>query len=119
MVPEDFVVVLITAASLDEASRIGRRLVESRLAACANVVGPIRSIFRWEGAIENQREHLLLVKARAADVPPRAGTRTAGSSSGRSRRGTWGRANRPRRPRCGGGARRRGSRRRSRRSSVT
>ena len=69
MVPEDFVVVLITAASLDEASRIGRRLVESRLAACANVVGPVRSIFRWEGAIENQSEHLLLVKARAADVP--------------------------------------------------
>jgi periplasmic divalent cation tolerance protein len=69
MVPEDFVVVLVTAGSADEASCIGRALVETRLAACANVVGPIRSIYRWQGTIEDGQEHLLLVKARAADVP--------------------------------------------------
>ena len=69
MAPEEFVVVLVTAGSAEEAVRIGRALVEARLAACANVVGPIRSIYRWQGAIEDAPEHLLLVKARAADVP--------------------------------------------------
>ena len=50
-------------------ARIGRALVEERLAACVNVVGPIRSIYRWQGAVEEADEHLLVVKARAADVP--------------------------------------------------
>jgi periplasmic divalent cation tolerance protein len=68
MKPEDFVVVLVTAGSADDAAAIGRTVVEERLAACANVVGPIRSIYRWEGAVEDATEHLLLLKARAADV---------------------------------------------------
>jgi periplasmic divalent cation tolerance protein len=65
---EEFAVVLVTAGSADEAARIGRTLVEERLVACANVVGPIRSIYRWQGAVEDASEHLLLLKARAADV---------------------------------------------------
>jgi periplasmic divalent cation tolerance protein len=65
---EDFVVVLVTAGDADEAARIGRTLVEERLVACANVIGPIRSIYRWQGAVEDAAEHLLLLKARAADV---------------------------------------------------
>jgi periplasmic divalent cation tolerance protein len=65
----EFVVVLVTAGSHDEAVRIGRALVDERLAGCANVVGPIRSIYRWQGAVEDAAEHLLLIKARAADVP--------------------------------------------------
>lgn len=69
MKPDEVVVVLVTAGSADEAARIGRALVEERLAACANVVGPIRSIYRWKGAVEDEAEHLLLLKARAADVP--------------------------------------------------
>jgi len=69
MKPEDFVVVLVTAAEAEEAARIGRALVEERLAACANLIGPIRSVYRWGGAVEEAAEHLLLVKARAADVP--------------------------------------------------
>jgi len=68
MTPEEFVVVLVTAGSSEEAARIGRALVAERLAACANVVGPIRSIYRWQGAIEDAAEHLLLLKARARDV---------------------------------------------------
>jgi periplasmic divalent cation tolerance protein len=64
----DFVVVMVTAGSAEEAAGIGRALVTERLAACANVVGPIRSIYRWEGAVEDATEHLLLVKARRADV---------------------------------------------------
>ena len=56
MKPEDFVVVLVTAGSAEEGARIGRALVEERLAACANLVGPIRSIYRWEGAVEEAAE---------------------------------------------------------------
>jgi|SRR5689334_3148099 len=67
MTPEEFVVVLVTTASADEAAEIARALVEERLAACANVVGPIRSLFRWEGKIDDATEHMLLIKARAAD----------------------------------------------------
>lgn len=69
MTASDVVVVLVTAGSADEAASIGRTLVEERLAACANVIGPIRSIYRWQDAIEDATEHLLLLKARAADVP--------------------------------------------------
>src|SRR5207249_319106 len=61
---------LTPAAAAEEGARIGRALVEERLAACANLVGPIRSIYRWEGAVEEAAEHLLLVKARAADMSP-------------------------------------------------
>ena len=68
MKAEEFVVVLVTAGSADEAAAIGRTIVEERLAACANVVGPIRSIYRWQGAVEDAAEHLLLLKARTADV---------------------------------------------------
>jgi periplasmic divalent cation tolerance protein len=64
----EFVVVLVTASSAEEAARIGRALVEERLAACANVVGPIRSIYRWQGAVEEADEHLVVLKARAGDV---------------------------------------------------
>jgi len=62
------VVVLVTAPSADEAARMGRVLVDERLAACVNVVGPIRSIYRWEAKIEDEQEHLMLVKARRTDV---------------------------------------------------
>jgi periplasmic divalent cation tolerance protein len=68
MTPEEFVVVLVTAGSADEATRLARALVEERLAACANVIGPIRSIYRWAGAVEEADEHLLILKARGADV---------------------------------------------------
>ena len=64
----EFVVVLVTTADAEEGARLGRALVEERLAACANVVGPIRSIYRWEGAVEEADEHLVLLKARGADV---------------------------------------------------
>ena len=69
MSPEEFIVVLVTTESADQAAGIGRTLVEERLAACANVVGPIRSIYRWQGEVEDAAEHLLLLKVRAADVP--------------------------------------------------
>lgn len=60
------VVVLSTAGSRDEAERIARALVDERLAACVNVIGPITSIYRWKGAVERADEMLLVVKTRRA-----------------------------------------------------
>jgi periplasmic divalent cation tolerance protein len=64
---EEVIVVLVSVAGAEEGARIGGTLVEEGLAACVNVVGPVRSIYRWKGAVEEATEHLLLVKARAAD----------------------------------------------------
>jgi len=59
--------VLCTCASGEEAERIGRALVEEHLAACANVFDhPVYSIYRWQGAVEQAREILLLIKTTAA-----------------------------------------------------
>ncbi len=57
--------VLVTAASERQALRIGRALVRAELAACVNVVRGIRSIYRWEGKITEDREVLLIIKSRA------------------------------------------------------
>jgi periplasmic divalent cation tolerance protein len=46
-----------------EAQRIGRAMVEERLAACINILGPCRSIYRWEGAIETATETPALFKS--------------------------------------------------------
>ncbi|HMC91851.1 MAG TPA: divalent-cation tolerance protein CutA [Allosphingosinicella sp.] len=61
----DIVTVYATFADGDEAGRIARALVEERLAACANILGPCRSIYRWEGKIEDGQEVAALFKTRA------------------------------------------------------
>jgi periplasmic divalent cation tolerance protein len=59
------IVVFVTTADEENAAAIGRALVEERLAACANLVGPIRSIYRWQDTVEDAAEHLLIIKTRA------------------------------------------------------
>ena len=61
----DYVVILVTASSESEAETIAKALVEERLAACVNVISPIRSLYRWEGKVTGDREWLLLIKTRA------------------------------------------------------
>lgn len=61
----EFVFAYITAGSRDEARRIGRALVEERLAACANVFDGMTSIYRWQDAIEEATETVLIAKTRA------------------------------------------------------
>jgi len=58
-------IVLTTAGSKEEAQKIARGLVERRLAACVNVVGPIESVYRWKGAVESAEEFLCVVKTTA------------------------------------------------------
>jgi len=54
--------IISTAGSKEEAAKIARALVEERLAACVNIVGPIESIYRWKEKVESAPEFLLLVK---------------------------------------------------------
>jgi periplasmic divalent cation tolerance protein len=61
----EIVTVYATFADAEEAARIARTLVEERLAACANILGPARSIYRWEGEIEDGTEVAALFKTRA------------------------------------------------------
>jgi periplasmic divalent cation tolerance protein len=49
-------------ANAEEAERVGRTVIEERLAACINILGPIRSIYRWEGAIESADEVAAIFK---------------------------------------------------------
>ncbi|NLG68082.1 MAG: divalent-cation tolerance protein CutA [Firmicutes bacterium] len=54
--------VYITTADEEQARRIGRALVERKLAACVNIVPSIRSIYWWQGQMVDEGEALLLVK---------------------------------------------------------
>ena len=57
--------VYATFGSDEEARRIARTLVEERLAACANILAPCHSIYRWQGSIEEAAEVPVLFKTRA------------------------------------------------------
>jgi len=58
------VVCFVTASSRAEARRIGDAVVEERLAACANVIGPIASTYWWKGKIARDVEVLVILKTR-------------------------------------------------------
>jgi periplasmic divalent cation tolerance protein len=62
----EFLSVYVTAGSIDQAERIGAAVVEERLAACANVLPGVRSIYRWEGSVERDDEVALILKTRAS-----------------------------------------------------
>jgi periplasmic divalent cation tolerance protein len=62
----DIIFVYIPCGSMDEAKKIGRTLVDERLAACANIFNGHLSIFRWEGKVEEQEEFLLIAKSRTS-----------------------------------------------------
>ena len=59
----DKIVVLSTCASPEDAARIARSLVEKKLAACVNVMPAVRTFYRWQGAIEDDQESLLVIKS--------------------------------------------------------
>jgi periplasmic divalent cation tolerance protein len=69
--PLDFQPVLASIAAPDgeTARRLARLLVEERLAACVQIVDPIRSVYRWQGAVQEEPEALLLVKSSRELIP--------------------------------------------------
>lgn len=56
------IVVLVACGTEDEAVEIAHALVEERLAACVNIISPVRSIYRWEGKVWDEKEWLLIMK---------------------------------------------------------
>jgi len=60
----DVCIVLTTTPSSESAEKIGRALVEGGLAACVNIVGKIRSIYRWKGEIVDGEEYMAIIKTR-------------------------------------------------------
>ncbi len=64
-------IVLSTVGSSEKAVEMARALMERRLAACVNIIGPIRSVYRWKDKVEDEQEYLLVIKTtseRAADL---------------------------------------------------
>jgi periplasmic divalent cation tolerance protein len=58
------VIIFVTAASEQEAASISRALVREGLAACANILPGIRSIYRWKGEVQDEGETLIIIKSR-------------------------------------------------------
>jgi periplasmic divalent cation tolerance protein len=61
--------VSITGPDADWLAEHTRRLVEARLAACGNIIPAVRSIYRWEGAVEDEMEAAVVLHTRAEHVP--------------------------------------------------
>lgn len=61
--------IYITAGGIDEARSIARELVTSRLAACANIIDNVNSLYWWKGEVQEDREVILILKTREALVP--------------------------------------------------
>ena len=60
---KDIVVILSTAPDADTANRLAQGLVENRLAACVNIMPDIRSIYRWQGTVQNESEIMMVIKS--------------------------------------------------------
>src|SRR4030066_1714316 len=59
-----YVIVMVTTASKQEAEKIAQRLLKERLIACANIIGPVSSLFHWAGKTEKAEEFLIFMKSR-------------------------------------------------------
>jgi periplasmic divalent cation tolerance protein len=64
-----FQIVLTSCPDAASAERIARTLVEEKLAACVNILPPMRSIYRWKDKIEDASEQLLVIKSTLAHFP--------------------------------------------------
>lgn len=63
--PDSYIMVLVTTSSKQEAEKISQALLEAKLIACANIVGPVSSHFHWGGKVEQAEEFLVLMKSRS------------------------------------------------------
>ncbi len=65
--------IYVTCGSPEEAGKIARAVVEERLAACANILGAMRSVYRWEGQVTEDDEVVLILKTKAEKVAALSG----------------------------------------------
>jgi periplasmic divalent cation tolerance protein len=56
---------MVTVGGKQEAEKIAQQLLEEKLIACANILGPVSSHFHWAGKIDKAEEYLMLMKSRA------------------------------------------------------
>ncbi|MGB9779025.1 MAG: divalent-cation tolerance protein CutA [Candidatus Bathyarchaeia archaeon] len=61
---KEYAIVLVTTANREEAEKISKALLNERLIVCANIIGPISSLFWWREKIESAEEYVLLMKTR-------------------------------------------------------
>ncbi len=64
--PDPVTLIYVTAPDAEAARSIGRAIVEERLAACANILPDMRSIYWWQGKLEEAREAVVILKTTAA-----------------------------------------------------
>lgn len=62
-------IVYMTAGNVDEASMIAKALVQRRLAACVNIIDGMRSVYEWQGAVQEEREVVMIAKTQADCFP--------------------------------------------------
>ena len=59
-----YIIVTVTTTNKQEAENIAQHLLKEHLIACANIIGPVSSIFHWTGKIEKAEEYLIVMKSR-------------------------------------------------------
>jgi len=62
-------IVMVTASAMAEGESLAETLVGERLAACVNIIQPVRSVFRWQGKVESHDEVLLIIKTTLERYP--------------------------------------------------
>jgi periplasmic divalent cation tolerance protein len=60
----EYVIIMVTTANKQEAEKIAQHLLKERLIACANIIGPVSSLFHWAGKTEKAEEFLIFMKSR-------------------------------------------------------
>jgi periplasmic divalent cation tolerance protein len=61
---DNYIIVIVTTANKQDAEKIAQHLLNKRLIACANIIGPVTSLFHWSGKTEHAEEYLALLKSR-------------------------------------------------------
>ncbi|MEN6293685.1 MAG: divalent-cation tolerance protein CutA [Methanobacterium sp.] len=63
-----YALVYITTSGEEESKKIGRTIVEERLAGCINIISTIESLYWWKGEIEEDKESILIVKTKVSNI---------------------------------------------------
>ena len=64
-----YIVIFVTASGVEEAEKISSKLIENKLAACVNMIDGVKSVFWWQGKLDNTKEVLLMIKSKKSKLP--------------------------------------------------